>query len=171
MRFPTASIPDEASLKASALAEALPWLQRLRGQIVVVKFGGNAMIDPLLTHTFAQDVTLLRQFGVSVVVEHGGGPQISAALQELGITSEFRSGLRVTDTAAIPVVRDVLTGQVAAGLVEAINENHDGLAVALPGDTEGFLVGERKGALMYGECIDLGYVRSSDIRWGSAHHP
>src|SRR3954449_13200011 len=106
-----------ASQKASVLVEALPWLQRFHGAIVVIKYGGNAMVDDELKRTFAQDVVFLRSAGLRPVVVHGGGPQISTMLGRLGIDSEFRGGLRVTTEETVDVVRMVLVGQVGRELV------------------------------------------------------
>ena len=103
------------------LVEALPWLQRFHGAIVVVKYGGNAMIDDELQRAFAEDMVFLRLAGIHPVVVHGGGPQISAMLDRLGIDGEFRGGLRVTTPEAMDVVRMVLVGQVGRELVGLIN--------------------------------------------------
>lgn len=110
-----------ASIKAETLIESLPWLQQFHGKIVVVKFGGNAMVDADLERAFAQDMAYLRWVGIKPVVVHGGGPQISARLAELGIESEFKGGLRVTTDETISVVRDVLRNQISAHLAELIN--------------------------------------------------
>ncbi len=114
--------------KASILTEALPWLETYAGKIVVIKYGGNAMIDDDLKRAFAQDIVFMKRCGVHPVVVHGGGPQISAMLKRLGITSEFRGGLRVTSPEAMEVVRMVLVGQVGRDLVGLINR-HSTLAV------------------------------------------
>ena len=96
---------SEAADKASILIEALPWLERYVGKVVVVKYGGNAMVDDELKAAFAADIVFLRTVGVKPVVVHGGGPQISDMLHRLGIESEFREGLRVTTPEAMDVVR------------------------------------------------------------------
>ena len=96
--------------KAAALVEALPWLKHFSGRTIVVKYGGNAMSSPELQQAFAEDVVFLRYAGVHVVVVHGGGPQITAHLDRLGIASEFRGGLRVTTAETVEVVRMVLVG-------------------------------------------------------------
>src|SRR6201995_5084526 len=101
-----------AQQKATVLVEALPWLQRFRGAVVVVKYGGNAMVDDALKLAFAQDVVFLRAARLKPVIVHGGGPQISAMLERLGIPSEFRGGLRVPTPEAMDVVRMVLVGQL-----------------------------------------------------------
>ena len=98
--------------KAETLIEALPWLQRFTGSIVVVKYGGNAMINPELQAAFAADMVFLHYVGIKPVVVHGGGPQISSMLKKLNIASEFKGGLRVTTPEAADVVRMVLVGQV-----------------------------------------------------------
>ena len=95
--------PDVAAVKAATLIESLPWLKKFRDQIVVVKYGGNAMVSDELQEAFAQDIAYLRYVGVLPVVVHGGGPQISDMLQRLEIPSEFKGGYRVTNTEAISV--------------------------------------------------------------------
>src|SRR5277367_6046010 len=106
-----------ATAKAGTLIEALPWLSRFHGQTVVIKYGGHAMTDDGLRAAFAQDVVFLRHAGIRPVVVHGGGPQISAHLDRLGVPSTFKAGLRVTSPEAMDVVRMVLTGQVNRDLV------------------------------------------------------
>jgi acetylglutamate kinase len=113
------------------------------------------MVDEELTRAFAEDIVYLLLAGIHPVVVHGGGPQISAALTRAGIESQFVGGYRVTTLEAIGVVRDVLVGEVGAGLVSLINEHGD-FAVGVPGDTEGLLTGVRRGAVVGGETIDLG---------------
>jgi acetylglutamate kinase len=146
-----------ASQKASVLVEALPWLQRFHGSIVVIKYGGNAMVDDELKRAFAQDVVFLRSAGLKPVVVHGGGPQISQMLSRLGIESEFRGGLRVTTPEAMDVVRMVLTGQVGRELVGLINA-HGALAVGLSGEDGGLFRAARRGALVDGTEVDVGLV-------------
>lgn len=109
-----------AALKAATLIESLPWLQAFHGKVVVVKFGGNAMVDEALQKAFAEDMAYLRWVGIKPVVVHGGGPQISARLAELGIESQFKSGFRVTTSETISVVRDVLRNQISRQLSELI---------------------------------------------------
>ena len=111
-----------AAIKAKTLIESLPWLQKFHGKVVVVKFGGNAMVDAELQKAFAEDMAYLRWVGIRPVVVHGGGPQISARLAELGIESEFRGGFRVTTDETISVVRDVLREQISAQLAELIQK-------------------------------------------------
>ncbi|MFZ4065802.1 MAG: acetylglutamate kinase, partial [Rhodoluna sp.] len=99
---------DQIKIKAKTLVEAAPWIRKFQGKIVVIKFGGNAMVDEALQRTFAEDVAFLRLVGIQAVVVHGGGPQISAGLADAGIESTFVDGLRVTSPEAISVIRDVL---------------------------------------------------------------
>ena len=148
---------EEAAAKAAVLVESLPWLKRFRGEIIVVKFGGNAMVDDELTRAFAEDMVYLRHTGVLPVVVHGGGPQISRELEARGIHSEFKGGYRVTTPEAIGVVREVLATQVGGELVSLINEHGD-LATGIPGDEHGLFTGVRRGAVVDGETVDLGLV-------------
>lgn len=147
----------DAASKAAIMIEALPWLERYVGKTMVIKYGGNAMIDDSLKAAFAQDIVFLRMVGVKPVVVHGGGPQISSMLKRLGIASEFRGGLRVTTPEAMDVVRMVLMGQVNRELVGLLNA-HGPLAVGLSGEDAGLLTAERKGIQLDGEEIDLGLV-------------
>ena len=147
----------DAQQKADVLVEALPWMQRFRGTVAVVKYGGNAMVDEGLKRAFAQDVVFLRAAGLKPVVVHGGGPQISAMLERLGIASEFRGGLRVTTPEAMDVVRMVLTGQVGRELVGLINAP-GALAVGLSGEDAGLFTAARRGAVVEGELVDVGLV-------------
>ncbi len=143
--------------KAEVLIEALPWLQRFAGAIVVVKYGGNAMIDDDLKDAFAKDVVFLRAAGLRPVVVHGGGPQISAMLERLGIASEFRGGLRVTTAEAMDVVRMVLVGQVGRELVGLLNAN-GARGVGLSGEDAGLFTAVRRGAVVDGALVDVGLV-------------
>ena len=145
------------SIKAAVLVEALPWLERFQGATVVVKFGGNAMVDDALIHAFAQDVVYLRLSGLRPVVVHGGGPQITSELSARGITSEFKGGYRVTTSEVMTVVREVLIDQVQQQLVDAINEHAD-LAVGISGDEQRTLVAERREAMIDGHPVDIGFV-------------
>ncbi len=147
----------DALTKASILIEALPWLEQYVGRVMVIKYGGNAMIDDSLKAAFAQDIVFLHTVGVRPVVVHGGGPQISSMLKRLGIASEFRGGLRVTTPEAMDVVRMVLMGQVNRELVGLLNA-HGPLAVGLSGEDAGLLTAERKGLEVDGEQVDLGLV-------------
>ncbi|MFT4289044.1 acetylglutamate kinase [Nocardioides sp.] len=142
---------------AEVLAGALPWLKKYNGKIIVIKYGGNAMIDDDLKTTFAEDVAFLRLAGFKPVVVHGGGPQISAMLDRLGIESEFRGGLRVTTPEAMDVVRMVLVGQVQRELVGLLNQ-HGPLAVGLSGEDAGLFTASRTNTIVDGEEVDLGLV-------------
>jgi acetylglutamate kinase len=124
--------------RAEVLVEALPYIRRFRGQTVVVKFGGNAMTDAALARQFAEDVVLMHTVGIRIVVVHGGGPQIGELLARLGIQSEFRDGLRVTDAATLDVARMVLEGKVSSEIVAAINVHGD-YAVGLSGADAGLI--------------------------------
>jgi acetylglutamate kinase len=147
----------DVTSRAQTLVESLPWLKHFRGQIIVIKFGGNAMVDEALERAFAEDIVYLQHVGIHPVVIHGGGPQISAELKRRGIESEFRGGLRVTSPEAMEVVRDVLAGQVGHQLATAINEHGD-FAQALSGETAGLFSGRRRGTVVDGEPVDLGLV-------------
>ncbi|UFU04282.1 acetylglutamate kinase [Ruania suaedae] len=143
--------------KAEVLIQALPWLERFSGAVVVIKFGGNAMVDANLERAFAEDVRFFRYAGLRPVVVHGGGPQISAMLQRLGIASEFRGGLRVTTPETMDVVRMVLTGKVQRDLVSRLNERQP-LAVGISGEDGGLFTGRRRQATVEGELVDVGLV-------------
>jgi acetylglutamate kinase len=143
--------------KASILTEALPWLETYAGKTVVIKYGGNAMIDEELKRAFAQDIVFMKRCGVHPVVVHGGGPQISSMLNRLGIPSEFKGGLRVTTPAAMEIVRMVLVGQVGRELVGLINQQ-SALAVGMSGEDGGLFTATRKPAVIDGEEVDLGLV-------------
>src|SRR5664280_943463 len=146
-----------AQTKARVLIEALPWLQRFAGAVVVVKYGGNAMIDDTLKQAFARDIAFLRSAGIKPVVVHGGGPQISVMLARLGIQSEFRGGLRVTTPEAMDVVRMVLVGQVGRELVGLINAS-GARGVGLSGEDAGLFLAKRRGTIVDGVQVDLGLV-------------
>ncbi len=143
--------------KASTLIEALPWLERYAGKIIVIKYGGNAMINDELKQAFVEDVVFLRRCGVKPVVVHGGGPQISSMLERLGIESEFRSGFRVTTPEAMDIVRMVLVGQVGRELVGKINQ-YGPLAIGMSGEDAGLLTAARRGIIVDGREVDLGLV-------------
>ncbi|GAA2047335.1 MULTISPECIES: acetylglutamate kinase [Streptomyces] len=143
--------------KARILVEALPWLTRHHGKTVVIKFGGNAMIDEELKAAFAQDVVFLRHAGLRPVVVHGGGPQITAQLDRLGLESEFKAGLRVTTPEAMDVVRMVLAGQVQRELVGLLNR-HGPLAVGLTGEDARTMTATKRYARIDGEAVDIGRV-------------
>ena len=152
----------QATDKARILAEALPWLKKYHGKVVVVKYGGNAMTDDALKRAFAEDIVFLRLAGFYPVVVHGGGPQISAMLDKLGIESEFRAGLRVTTPEAMDVVRMVLTGQVSRELVGLLNR-HGALAVGLSGEDAGLFTAEKTMPVVDGESIDVGRAGRTDF--------
>ena len=146
-----------ARIKAETLIESLSWLQDFHGKVVVIKFGGNAMVDEELTRAFAQDMAYLRFVGIKPVVVHGGGPQISAKLAELGIETEFRSGLRVTTAEVMQVVRDVLRNQIStnlAGLVESAGAK----AIVLSGEDSNLFRAERTTTDQAGNALDVGLV-------------
>jgi acetylglutamate kinase len=151
--------PDQqlASIKAATLIESLPWLQQFHDKIVVVKFGGNAMVDAELQRAFCQDMAYLRWVGIKPVVVHGGGPQISAALKERGIASEFKGGLRVTSKETIGVVRDVLRNQISAELAEMIAEA-GGDPVVLSGEDSFLFRAEKTFLESHEGPIDIGFV-------------
>ncbi len=144
-------------VKAGVLAAALPWLMKYHHKIVVVKYGGNAMIDDELKHAFAEDIAFLRYAGFKPVVVHGGGPQISRMLDKLGIESEFKGGLRVTTPEAMDVVRMVLVGQVQRELIGLINQ-HGPIAIGLSGEDAGLFTARSTNTIVDGEEVDLGLV-------------
>ncbi len=146
-----------AEQKTHTLIESLPWLKRFAGEIIVVKFGGNAMVDADLQRAFAEDMVYLLHVGIKPVVVHGGGPQISAMLERLGIASEFAGGYRVTTPETMEVVRMVLTGQVSRELVTLINE-HGPLASAVSGEDAGLFHGRKRGVVVDGQLVDIGLV-------------
>jgi acetylglutamate kinase len=147
----------DAGSKATVLAEALPWLKTFHGATIVVKYGGNAMIDDELKSSFAQDIVFLRLAGLRPVVIHGGGPQINAMLARLGIESEFRGGYRVTTPEVMDVVAMVLVGQVQRELVGLIND-HGPFAVGMSGEDADLFVAERRTATVDGVSVDIGQV-------------
>jgi acetylglutamate kinase len=150
-----------AATKAGVLIESLEWVTRFHGTTIVVKFGGNAMVDDALQRAFAEDMLYLRYAGVNPVVVHGGGPQISARLAQLGIESVFVGGYRVTTAETISVVRDVLSGTISQDLTREINRHASAdnpLAVAISGEDHGLFAGRKRGAMVDGELRDLGLV-------------
>ncbi len=144
-----------AADKARVLIESLPWLQTFAGKTVVIKFGGNAMVSDELKELFAQDMVYLSTVGVRPVIVHGGGPQITAMLEKLGIASEFRAGYRYTSPEAMSVVREVLTEHISGELVTLITD-HGVVAEGIPGD-HGLFTGRRLTSVN-GEDVDLGLV-------------
>src|SRR5206468_12711936 len=147
-------------IKAGILAEALPYIKRFHGRTIVVKYGGNAMTDERLKHSFARDVVLLKLVGMNPVVIHGGGPQIDELLKRVGKQGQFIQGMRVTDAETMQVVEMVLGGQVNKEIVNLINQ-HGGKAVGLTGKDGSFI--RAKKLLMQdrdkpGDMIDIGQV-------------
>ncbi|MBV9040615.1 MAG: acetylglutamate kinase [Acidimicrobiia bacterium] len=140
--------------KAGVLAEALPYIRRFWGRVVVVKYGGNAMEDPALAQLFAQDIVLMRSVGMRPVVVHGGGPQIGDLMSRLGKEPEFRQGLRVTDAETLDIARMVLVGKVNRDIVSEINV-HGPLAVGLSGEDAGLITASRRSP-------ELGFVGDVD---------
>lgn len=136
--------------RAHVLVETLPYIQRFAGKVVVVKFGGHAMADGGLAARFAEDIVLMHSVGIRPVVVHGGGPQIGALMERLGIESEFRDGLRVTDAETLDVARMVLVGKVNRDIVSDINI-HGPLAVGLSGEDAGLITASARNP-------ELGYV-------------
>jgi acetylglutamate kinase len=155
--------PDAAMNVAKVLTEALPYIQRFTGKTIVVKFGGNAMVDPLLHESFARDIVLMKLVGMNPVVVHGGGPQIGALLEKLDIPSEFVEGMRVTDTRTMDVVEMVLGGRVNKEIVSSINRS-GGKAIGVTGKDGGLIRAERLTITRQGpelaapEIIDIGHV-------------
>jgi acetylglutamate kinase len=146
-----------ATVKAGTLIEALPWLDRFHGEIVVIKYGGHAMADEELRAGFAQDLVFLRYAGLRPVVVHGGGPQVTEFLQRLGIESTFTAGLRVTTPETIDVVRMVLAGKVNKDIVGLVNRYRP-FAVGLSGEDANLFTARRKLAMVDGEPVDIGLV-------------
>ncbi|WP_018335608.1 acetylglutamate kinase [Actinomycetospora chiangmaiensis] len=153
----TSTVHEDAQAKAAVLAEALPWLREFQDAVVVVKYGGNAMVDDELRRAFAEDMVFLRLAGIRPVVVHGGGPQITAMLDRLGMTGEFRGGLRVTTPETMDVVRMVLVGQVGRELVGLVNA-HGPLAVGMSGEDAQLFTAARRTASVNGEQVDVGLV-------------
>jgi acetylglutamate kinase len=143
--------------RVGVLVEALPWLEQFHGRTVVIKFGGNAMVDDALQRAFAEDVVFLRYAGLRPVVVHGGGPQITAHLDRLGIASVFAAGHRVTSPETMDVVRMVLVGQVQREIVGLINA-HGPFAVGLSGEDGNMFIAEPHEVTVDGETVDLGQV-------------
>jgi len=155
------SHPIATSTKAAVLAEALPGLKALNDTIVVVKYGGNAMTDDTLKSAFAADMVFLRNCGIHPVVVHGGGPQISAMLEKLGIPGEFKGGFRVTTPEVLDVARMVLFGQVGRKLVNLINA-HGPYAVGITGEDAHLFTAVRRSVSVDGVQTDIGLVGDVD---------
>jgi acetylglutamate kinase len=167
------SLNREAAMNiANVLTEALPYIQRFTGKTIVIKFGGNAMIDEQLQNSFARDIVLMKLVGMNPVVVHGGGPQIGDLLQKLNIKSEFVGGMRVTDSATMDVVEMVLGGNVNKQIVSLINRN-GGQAIGLTGK-DGKLIRAKKLTVSHKtpemqapEILDIGHVGEvADVNTG-----
>ncbi|WP_075215115.1 acetylglutamate kinase [Mongoliimonas terrestris] len=149
--------------RARIISEALPFMQRYDDKTIVVKYGGHAMGDEALSRAFARDIVLLKQSGMKPIVVHGGGPQIGAMLQKLGIKSEFQAGLRVTDKATVEIVEMVLAGSINKGIVAAINAE-GGHAIGLCGKDGNMVIAEKATRTMRDpdsnieKILDLGFV-------------
>jgi acetylglutamate kinase len=154
----------QAETTAQVLTEALPYIRQFQGQTVVIKYGGNAMTEEALKHSFARDVILMKLVGINPIIVHGGGPQIGALLEKLNIESRFVNGMRVTDSATMDVVQMVLGGLVNQEIVSLINTN-GGRAVGITGK-DGSLIQahklEMEPALNAPEIIDIGHVGEVD---------
>ncbi len=154
---------QDSSYRAQILTEALPYIQRFSGKTLVIKYGGNAMVDEELKNNFARDIVLLKAVGINPVVVHGGGPQIGSLLERIGKESHFIDGMRVTDSETMDVVEMVLGGQVNKSIVSLIN-THGGRAVGLTGKDGGLICAEKLQVSSDApennvpELIDLGHV-------------
>ncbi|HDY86292.1 hypothetical protein LCGC14_0649970 [marine sediment metagenome] len=154
---------QRASHIAQVLTEALPYIQRFSGKTLVIKYGGNAMVDETLKNSFARDVVLLKAVGINPVIVHGGGPQIGDLLKRIGKESQFIDGMRVTDSETMDVVEMVLGGQVNKSIVNLIN-THGGRAVGLTGKDGNLICAEKlhsaknTDATQPSELFDLGQV-------------
>ena len=153
----TATVAITREDRAELLAEVLPWLKHLHGKIVVVKYGGHAMIDDNLRRAFAADMVFLRNCGIRPIVVHGGGPQISAMLKRLDIPSEFKGGFRVTTPEVLDVARMVLFGHVGRELVNLINA-HGPYAVGITGEDAQLFTATRRSVMVDGVPTDIGLV-------------
>ena len=157
----------EALNIAQVLTEALPYIQRFTGKTIVVKFGGNAMVDPELQESFARDVVLMKLVGMNPIVVHGGGPQIGALLEKLNIKSEFVDGMRVTDAKTMDVVEMVLGGSVNQEIVSSINRN-GGKALGVTGKDGQLILARKLKVSRYShelgasEIVDIGNVGEVD---------
>ncbi|MDN5752440.1 MAG: acetylglutamate kinase [Nitrosospira sp.] len=152
--------PATANDKANILAEALPYIQRFHGKTIVIKYGGNAMIEENLKQEFARDVVLLKLVGMNPVIVHGGGPQINEMLERVGKRGEFIQGMRITDSETMDMVEMVLGGLVNKDIVNLVNR-HGGHAVGLTGKDGGFIRAKKMrmpDKEKIGEWIDIGQV-------------
>ncbi len=143
--------------KAQILIDALPYMQKFSGKTVVVKYGGNAMINEDLKNSVIEDIILLKFIGLNPVVVHGGGPDISKALSEKGVQSKFINGLRVTDEDTVKVAQEVLIGKTNKEIVALINK-HGGRAVGLSGIDASLIECEKQKTVVDGEEVDIGFV-------------
>ena len=153
---------EQAMHTADVLTEALPYIQRFEGKVMVVKYGGNAMTDPILESSFARDIVMLKTVGIHPVVVHGGGPQVDNLLKELGRSSDRIDGMRVTDKATMDVVEMVLGGSVNKSIVNLINK-HGGRAIGLTGKDASLIRARKLPMIKMDEQgnqqqIDLGFV-------------
>ncbi|MBW4018578.1 acetylglutamate kinase [Moraxella osloensis] len=153
---------EQAMHTADVLTEALPYIQRFEGKVMVVKYGGNAMTDPILESSFARDIVMLKTVGIHPVVVHGGGPQVDNLLKELGRSSDRIDGMRVTDKATMDVVEMVLGGSVNKSIVNLINK-HGGRAIGLTGKDASLIRAKKLPMTKTDEQgneqqIDLGFV-------------
>lgn len=152
-----------AADRAQILIEALPYIQRFQGKTIVVKYGGNAMVDESLKQSFARDVVLMKAVGMNPVIVHGGGPQIDMVLDKMGITSRYVRGMRVTDQETLDIVEMVLVGKVNKEIVTLINQ-HGGMAVGLSGKDGGLILAKKMSVTVASsngespEIIDIGMV-------------
>ena len=148
---------EELIKKAGILIEALPYIQKFAEKTVVIKYGGNAMINEELKNSVMEDITLLKFIGLKPIVVHGGGPDISTALNTMGIKSKFINGLRVTDEDTIKVAQQVLVGKTNKEIVALLNKN-GGRAVGVSGIDGGFIECKKSYTEIDGEKVDIGYV-------------
>ena len=143
--------------KAQILVDALPYIQKFAGKTVVIKYGGNAMINEELKNQVMEDITLLKFIGLNPIVVHGGGPDISAALHEKGVQSRFVNGLRVTDEVTVKVAQQVLIGKTNKEIVSLLNQK-GGKAIGVSGIDGSFIECEKQKAIVDGDEVDIGYV-------------
>ena len=151
-----------ATTIASVLSEALPYLQRINNKTIIIKFGGNAMVDEALKNSFARDIILLKQVGVNPVIVHGGGPQIGKLLEKIGKESKFINGMRVTDSETMDIVEMVLGGLVNKSIVNLINHN-GGQAVGLTGKDGGMIRAKKMEIAIDDSDIGTSELRTSEI--------
>lgn len=148
---------EELIKKAQILVDALPYIQRFAGKTVVIKYGGNAMINEELKNQVMEDITLLKFIGLNPIVVHGGGPDISAALHEKGVKSTFVNGLRVTDEVTVKVAQQVLIGKTNKEIVALLNKK-GGRAIGVSGIDGSFIECEKQMTEVDGEPVDIGFV-------------